>query len=280
MSLLASWTSKLLASLLASVLATAIITGVANQTVLSSRYLEGQLASTNSYTRLSSALSTEITKDAGSLPPSAASQVQAVITPDVLRTKLNGALEQLQAYYRGNGSAPTIDLSDLASQVQAAGVPVGQDNPLTKPIQLGGNTNAKGATKTFDTVRVSTLAASVVLVALLLAVSWERHRYAALPDVVISVGVLIGLLALAFALAPSLAAHYLKFDTTSNAFASIGKDLATDIAHDLGRRFGIIAGLCLVLGIGARVWVARLRPSEVATSQTAPSAPRRVPRKA
>lgn len=287
--MLLSWLSKLIASLLVSVLAGAIITAVTNQTVLSSHYVENKLASTNSYVRLSDALNTEIAKkasadpaaaDAGSAGPMSTdmtAKLQGIITPTVLQTKINGALDQLQAYYRGNGALPTIDLTDLAPQVQAAGIPLPADSPLSKPIQLGGSEKVRSAGKTFDHVRLGTIVTSVLLIAALLAVSWQRHRYAALPDVVIVVGVLIGLLALIFGLTPGLAAHYIKFDTSSNAFASIGSDLATAIAHDLARYFGIIAGVCLAAGIAARIWVGRLQAGSAAKPAPTPLNPKRAP---
>jgi hypothetical protein len=267
--MLFSWLSKLLPSLLVSVLSGAIITVVINQTVLSSHYVEGKLASTNSYVRLSDALNTEIAKKASADPESAGitAKLQGIITPTVLQTKINGALDQLQAYYRGNGTLPTIDLTDLAPQVQAAGIPLPADSPLSKPIQLGGNEKVRGASKTFDHVRLTTIVTSLVLIVALLAVSWERHRYAALPDVAITVGGLIGLLALIFGLMPGLVAHYVKFDSSSNAFASIGNDLAVSIAHDLATRLGIIAGVCLAVGIATRIWAGRLR-SGVMTKPT------------
>ena len=256
--MLFSWLSKLLASLLVSVLSGAIITVVLSQTVLSSHYIEGKLTATNSYVRLSDALDTEITKGIASAPPDMTAKLQTIITPAILQTKINSALDQFQTYYRGDGQSPTIDLTDLAAQAQAAGVPVQADSSLSKPIQLGGNGKARNASKTFDDVRLGTIVASLVLIAALLAVSWKRHRYVALPNVLISVGVLIGLLALIFALTPGLATHYIKFDTASNAFTSIGKDLATSIAHDLAWRFGMIAGVCLFVGIATRIWVAKL----------------------
>jgi hypothetical protein len=264
--MLFSWLSKLLASMLVAVLSGAIITVVMNQTVLSSHYVEGKLASTNSYVRLSDALNTEIAKKASADAETAqfTAKLQGIITPTVLQTKINGALDGLQAYYRGNGALPTIDLTDLAPQVQAAGIPLPADSPLSKPIQLGSNEKVRGASKTFDHVRLTTIITSLVLIAALLAVSWERHRYAALPDVAITVGGLIAIFALIFGLMPGVISHYVKFDSTSNAFGAIGNDLATSIAHDLAMRFGIIGGLCLVAGIVARIWVGRLQSASAA----------------
>jgi hypothetical protein len=269
--MLLSWLSKLLASLLTASLCGIIITLTLSQTLMSSHYLEGQLNKTNSYNRLSTALSTEVAKQAGlASNPQVNTLIQGILTPAVLKQKINSALDQLQAYYRGNGATPVIDLSDLASQAQAAGVPLGQNNPLSQPITLGSNSakasaTAKGVSKTFDHVRLTTIITSLVLVVALLAVSWERHRYGALPDVLICVGVLIGLVALIFDLGPSLADHYIKLSSTSNAFAALGHDLAESIARDLARRFGIIAAACLVAGIVTRILAGRLQGKAATT---------------
>jgi len=265
--MLFSWLSKILASMLVAVLASAVVTTTLNQTVLSSHYVEGKLASTNSYQRLSTALTDQISKDAANTGNAAvATQIQSIITPTVLQQKINSALDQLQAYYRGNGPLPVIDLTDLAVQAQAAGIPIPADSGINKPIVLSSNEQARGLSKSFDQVRMGALITSLVLVAALLAVSWERHRWAALPDVLIVVGVLVGLLALAFSAVSGMAGHYVKFDTSSNAFAMIGRDLAAVIASDLARRLGIIAGLFLAVGIGTRIWVAKMAPKTLPKS--------------
>lgn len=261
MPFLFSMLSKLLASMLVAVLAGATITVVLNQTVLNSHYIEGRLAATNGYNRLSDELVKQIGSQAantGNLQLSA--QLSSIITPTILQEKINSSLDQLQAYYRGNGPQPVIDLTDVAAQAQAAGIPIPENSGLTKPIVLSSNKQAQGLSKTFNSVRLGTILTAVVLTLALLAVSWERHKWAVLPDVLITVGVLIGLLAVAFAAASSLAGHYIKFNTDANAFALIGRDLASSIATDLARRLGIIAGVFAAVGIGTRIWVGTLRP--------------------
>jgi multisubunit Na+/H+ antiporter MnhB subunit len=265
--MLASLTSKLLASLLVSALATAAITVVVGQTVLSSHYLEGQLQKSNSYNRLSDALVDQMSQQAASTGNTlVATQLKNIITPVFLKEKINSALDQLQAYYRGNGPQPVIDLTGLAAQAQAAGIPVGEDSGITKPIVLAKNDQARGLSKTFDHVRLSAIISIVVLAALLVLVSWERHRYAALPDVVIALGVLLGLLGLSLWLVPGLLTHVLKPSLTANAFVPIVRDLTFNIVRDLAKRFSTIAGLCLAIGIGTRIWVGRLQ----AAPQTVP----------
>jgi hypothetical protein len=264
------WLSKLLASLLVSLIFSAGLTVILDGTILNSHYLEGQLLKTNSYMRLSTALSKEIAQKSGSADPQVQAKLQTILTPALLQQKTTTALDQLQAYYKGKGSAPVIDLTDLAPAVQAAGVPLDSNSPLSKPITLGANTKVKDFAQTFKNIKLGTIAGAIVLAGLLLFVSWERHRYAALPDVLISVGVLFVLLALSFGFAPGVADHLIKFDSSSNAFASVASDLATSISHDLGMRFGLLAAMLLAIGIGVRTWLAKRRPAKPTPSTTQP----------
>jgi hypothetical protein len=163
---------------------------------------------------------------------------------------------------QGKGPQPTIDLTDLAAQAQAAGVPLSQDNSLTKPIPLGpvAKTGAQVSVgQPVNQIRTVSLIASIVLALGLLVISYTQKRYTALPNVLIVVGVLIGLLALSLFLAPGIADHFIKFGTVSNAFVSLGHDLTSSIARDIGKRFGIIAGAYLLVGIGTRILVQRLQ---------------------
>lgn len=263
--MLSSLLSKFLAALLVSVLCGVIITTVMAQTLLNAHYIEGRLTAVNGYNRLSTALIQEVGQEAGVVNnPEVNAKLQTILTPAALKQKINTALNQLQEYYQGKAPAPTIDLNDLAAQAQAAGIPAQQTTTLTQPIKLAGSsqttqTKQVNVAKTFDHVRLTTILTAVLLVVALLAISWERHRYGALPDVLMSVGVLMGLVALIFYLGTSLADHYIKFSTTSNAFASLGHDLAENIARDLGRRFAIIAVACFAVGLITRILAARMR---------------------
>ncbi len=273
MSLLLSWLSKLLAGMLVAVLTGAMLTMVLNQTVLNSKYLEHHLAATNSYSRLSTALVDQIAKQADNpeapVDPAQLEKLKTILTPTLLQTKINGALDQLQAYYRGKGSVPTIDLTDVVTQAQAAGIPIPADSDIQKPISLGSNQKALDVSKTFDQVRTGTIVTSLILVLALLVLSWERHKWAALPDVLIVVGVLLGLIAAGSSAVSGMTGHYTQMSTDSNAFTPIARDLASSITHDLARRFGIFAGVFLAVGIAARIWVAKLHTNGPVPIKTA-----------
>ena len=258
-----SWLSRLVASLLVTVLCGAIITTVLDQTVLNSHYLDKQLAATNSYSRLSTGLSQQLAKQAGSVDPVLAAKLQGILTPAILQQKIQDALNQLQAYSEGKGPAPTINLTDLAAQAQAAGVPIDQESDLTKPITLGStkqSNQTQQSGKNFGTIKAATMLASIVLAALLGFLSWRRHNYVILAHVLISVGITIGLLALFCLFVPSVADHFIKVSATSSAFTDVARNMVDSVAKDLGKRFGIIAGLCLVVGIGTRIWLTRMKP--------------------
>jgi len=266
--MLLSWLSKVLAALLVSALTGAVFTMVFNQTVLNSKYLEHQLATTDSYSRLSVALNDQVIKSANSadtpVDPTMVEKLKSILTPTLLQSKINASLDQMQVYYRGMGPVPTVNLTDVAAQAQAAGVPVPANSDINKPISLGANKQARGISKSFDQVRTGTLISSLVLMAGLLAVSWERHKWAVLPDVLITAGVLLGLVALIFAVVSGASNHYIKLDTTSNSVEPIVRDLATSITRDLARRLGMTASLFIAAGVGSRVLVGRLHPKATA----------------
>jgi len=260
---------KFVSSLLVFALWGATLTLVSHGTLLNSKYLEGQLDKTHGYDRLSVALVDEVahTPDLA-VNPDVAAKITPILTPNVLKTKLNSALDQMQKYYLQGGAQPVIDLSDLAAQAEAAGVPIDAKSSLNQKIVLGGNQDVKNTAYTgqqsvgsnFDRTRNLSLIASVVLAAALVGLSIVQKRYTALPSVLITVGILIALLAVFFTIVPSVIDKFIKIGDNSNAFALLGKDLAHSISRDLGERFGIIAAVYLALGVGGRILATKLQP--------------------
>ncbi len=263
--MLLKWLSHLLSSLLVASLCALIISTVLSQTLMSSHYLEGQLTKADAYNRLSVALSAQVVQQSDAAAnPLVATAVSKILTPDVLKQKINTAIDQLSLYYQGKGPAPSVDLSEFAPQVQAAGVPLPADNQLFQPIKLvpdsGTNKTVAYPGKSFAGAHAAALLSTIMLTLLLAAVSWQRRRYGALPGVAITVGVFVGALALILRSSVGALDHYIKFSTSSNAFAPLAHDLAKNITMDIGNRFGIIALICLVVGIIAGVIAGRLRP--------------------
>jgi hypothetical protein len=297
MQIVLSLTSKFLAALLVAAISLAALSLLFGQTLLKSVYIENALVTTNSYSRLSDALADEISKQANPPDPTLKDKVKLVVTPVVLQQKITLGLNQLQAYYQGKGPAPSIPVDDLKAKAIAAGIPIDdnnnnandvnnnanpqggpqgnpqsnpqgnnagdkEDNPLSKPITFSGNDQIAGIGQKFDEAKWGAVLASVVLAGLLLLVSWKRHRWAALPDVLLTAGILLGFWALAFYIGPGMAQHYIKFDLNSNAFASIGHDLAVSISHDLGKRLGLVAISYFVVGLAARLYIAKQNKSK------------------
>jgi multisubunit Na+/H+ antiporter MnhB subunit len=263
--------SKLLATLLVTMLTGTILTTVVNQTVLSSHYVEGKLTETNSYQRLSVALSDQVgqkvTAGAGSENQLVTTKLQTIITPDVLKVKINTALEQMQAYLQGSGPRPTIDLTDLGTQAQAAGIPVPADSGLAKPISFPNTYRADGQKHNVYNTQQGMIIASAILAVALVAVCWRRQKWVALPDVLIWLGALVGFVALVLAVTSNGLAHHLNLGNDAGAFTPIGRDVAATIMNDLAKRLGLIAVMSGVAGIAGRIAVDRLKPGAM-TPQT------------
>jgi hypothetical protein len=261
--MISGWVTKLLASILVFCSVIAIIGFVTSQTILNSKYLKQQFTEANGYNRLSTALSAEIAQEAGADNPQVAATAQKILTPQVLRQRTDQALDQYQANLKGNGQVPTIDLSDLAAQAQAAGVQIPADSALNQPIKLA-PANAAGSkpAQQVDRTKIA-LVVAVVLLLVLAFTSWKSKRYTTIPNALISTGVIIGLIALGILGSQKAIEHFVKFDFTSNAFASIGNDVVTSIAKDIGHRYGMIAIILLAVGIVTRIIAGRFKPAPV-----------------
>jgi hypothetical protein len=276
MNYMKSWFLRILASLLVASLCSAILTTVLNQTILNVHYLEAKFAAVNGYNRLSTALSDDTAQQAGlSNVPGAANVVQGIVNPTVVQQRVDTALSELQSYYKGNGSAPTLNFSDLATQAQSAGIPLQQNSDLFHPIAIGPSGNGSTHVRlNSDAINKVTIATSVLLTLLVLALSLVWQRYTVLPSALISVGFFMAVIALVSYFALGNISHYVKLASTSNSFAALGRDLAQNIGRDLARRFGAIAAVCLVAGIATRIWAGRMQ--QVAVKPQSPNLNRTV----
>lgn len=269
--MLLSWLSRSVSSLLVLSLCGLVVSTVMNQTLMSKPYLEGQFSKADAYSRLSTALSKEVSQQAGVAGnPQAAGAISSVLTQAAIKQNVDTTLNKLTEYYQGKGPAPTIDLTQFAPQVQALGISLPGDSDLSRPVKLlpGSSTSRPAANpgRNLAVGRAALLVSSVLLTVVLLALSFARHKYTALPNVCIAVGILIAIGALILHFAPGAFNSRIKLDSTSNAFTLLGRDIVTNILNDLARRFGFIAGGFLVVGIGSRVVLARLRPKPPKTT--------------
>jgi hypothetical protein len=270
--------SKLLSTLLVFTLTGTVFSTVVNQTVLNSHYIEGKLTQTNSYERLSTALSEQVSQKvaAGSENPLVARELKSILSPETLRTKINSTLDQLQAYYEGKGPLPTIDLTDLGAQAQAAGIPLPSDSNISKPITLDGIPRTKGQGHNLKNSQYTLLITTLVLAAALALVCRQRHKWVAFPGVLLASGILIGLLAVLAAAASGAITQAIPFNAENAALATIGRDLASSIMTDVARHLGFMAALCELLSVMARILIKRLgapAAAKPATKQTPPMSP-------
>jgi hypothetical protein len=243
-----------MSTLLTSLLFATVVGLTADQTVLNTTYIENKLESQNAYSRLSDALSTEISKNSGDPSMSqdaVASQLKTVLTPEVLQKKIDTTLKQLQAYLQGNGPVPALDVSDLMQQAKQSGLEVQQDK-FNKPVTLTATTKIKKVSDAAKLVSIGTLVATAVLLLGVLAIAIKRRNYKPLANIVFSLGTLLTLTGALMLFMPRLFNRLYKFDPTSSPFASLVHDLSVVAMHDFGLRLLIPGLTALLLGILAK----------------------------
>jgi hypothetical protein len=265
MKFLLRWLTHLVAGVLVAAVCVAVMTMVIDHTLFSSHYIEQQAVQTNTYPHLSVALTNELLQYGNFSSPQAKMILQENLTPTVLQTKISSALNQLEAYYKGNGQVPTIDLTDIAANIRAAGLPLPANSTIDKPITFGSNTQAKGISKKFEDVKFVSLLVTVILVVTLLVLSWEQHRWSTLPDVAMVCGLLLGLIATSLALVPHIINPYIRLNFASNAFTDIAHDLIFSISRNLAQQIGIIAGVLFIVGLITRIILAKVKPAQPKT---------------
>lgn len=274
------WISRFLAAVLVSVITIAVLAQVFNSTLLSSKYLTQTAAKSGIYNSLAVNITNQLVKQvnqhSSNVPLTAAqiAEIKNVITPSLIQTKVTGALSAIQAYYKSNGPTPTISLSDVSTQLQTAGLPVaGNNNVLTKPININGNQQIREQVKNFEEVKLLSSIAALVIIGLLLFLSWEEHRWKILPDIAIVNGVIFGILSLIFIFSVHFADKYGKLNTNSNAFADTANDYAKALTHGLGEIIGIISIILLVIGIAGRILLRNTGKTSNQKKISVPSAP-------
>ncbi len=254
------WVSKVLGTLFLMAMVSITINFVLSQTVLSSGYLDARLKKVHAYDQLSTAITDEITKKSGADPATIA-KVQDIVTPEVLEQRIPGVLKQFEDYTKNGGAAPQIDVSDLVEQARAAGIEIPADSNLDQPISLAdgvGSIKLDQTSKQAGQLNTLAIVAAGVLGAALLLVCWLRRDFTIFPVLAIVYGAIFIVGAFFLWVVPSaLSSHFHIGD--GNVFASVGQTVATDIAKDIGKRFGVIGGIALAAGVAGRIILARLR---------------------
>jgi hypothetical protein len=256
-----AWVSRFIAAILVSLITVAVLAQVFDATLLSSKYLTQTASRSGIYSSLSVSLTNQLIKQlnshssvSGPVTPQQTAVIQSVITPGLIKTKVDSALTGIQAYYKNNGPTPTISLSDVTAQLQAEGLPVATNsNVLTKPININGNQKIREQVKNFEEVKLLATLAAVVLLSLLLFLSWEEHRWKILPDIVIINGAIFGILSLIFIFGIRVVDKYGKLNANSNDLVNTANNYAKALTHGVGEIMGIISVILLVVGIAGRI---------------------------
>ncbi len=273
-----SWLSRFMATVLTTLLFLVVVTIAAGQTVLNTQYLESELQSQQAYSKLSTAISKDISKqaDAGQAQDAVTTQLQSIITPQVLQQRLSKTLNEIQAYYKGNGPVPTLDVSDLVNQAEAAGLPAPNDPKLQQPIKLTAATKAKHYSNAAKAVGAGVIALIVVLIVGLVAIARKTRNYKPLCAVLVSLGIMLSVTGGSLLIVPRIFNKLYTFNPATNPFGALAHDIALGVLHDYALHL-LIPGLAiLVVGIVARLLVGRAgkRVTPVAEATPAPAATR------
>jgi hypothetical protein len=255
------WISRLIAALLVSVITIAVLTQIFDATLLNSKFLTNTANKSGVYSLLSEDISNQLVKNFDSQSSNnnitseqASKIIHSVLTSSLLQEKINGALSQIQAYYKGNGPTPTISLKDVISKLQLAGLPISNDNStLNKPIVINGNEKVKQQVNNFEKVKLFSSILAIFLLVILLLLSWEEHRWKVLPDLSIIVGILLGIISLIFIFGVRVADKYAKINFSSNDFENTANVYAKSLTHNIGEMIGTVSVILLVVGIATRV---------------------------
>lgn len=279
--MLLSWFSRLLAGLLVSLLFIATIGFTVNQTVLNTSYIDGQFKKVDAYTKLSNGIVDQVVKNTGTTNIPAgqlAAKLHSIITPAVVEQRLNGTLGQISSYYKQGGAVPTLDVSDLVSQAQAAGVPVQAGN-FAKPIQLNAVTDTKKVSDQLHAAQIGLIGALILLAVTIVAIAIYKRNYIPLANIFISLGLSVAASGVLGYILVSKLSNHLAINSTNNTFVGLGRDLVKNIGQDLSKRFAITGIIILVVGIITRLLLGRLntqpkqakassKPKDTATPST------------
>jgi hypothetical protein len=256
--------SRLMSSLLTTLLFVAIVGLTANQTILNTHYVEAKLKSQDAYSRLSTALSQEISKKANSQSetplsqPELEAQLKKILTAEVLQAKIETTLKQLQDYYQHNGPVPTLDISDLVQQANENGLQIDAEK-YDKPIKLTGLTKTKQVSDSTKLASIGALVFMAILFAGVLAIAIKRRDFRPLANIVFVLGLMLSISGTALLFVPGIFTKLYRFNPSTNPFGSLTSDLATSTIHDFGLRLLIYGLLALLLGIAAKFFLRKRR---------------------
>jgi len=260
------WLSRFIAAILISVITIAVLTQIFDATLLNSNYLNKVAIKDGLYSSLSVDISNQLVKDVennnGSAPTISSQQastiIKSVLTSSLIQTKVSSALSEVQAFYKGNGPQPSINLSDVIAKLQAAGLPISNNNQtLSKPIIIPSNQKVKQQIQYFEKLKLYSALATVILLVLLVFLSFEEHRWKVLPDLAIIVGVYLGLISAIFIFGVGVADKVAKLGTNSNDITITANNFAKSLTKGIGYKIAEIAIILIIVGIVSRIFMHR-----------------------
>jgi hypothetical protein len=225
-----TFVSRLLAAFLVPLLVSLSVSVAMNRTVFDTDYLKDLAKKTDLYTKAISTAETLMTGQGMSAKEVAKlkSTFEKAATPGYLEGQVSQFLDQLDV--RGEGSTPSLDLTQFAAEAKKAGAEVPAE--LSKPIPLSPDVNSKIQASRQSTERtqlISLVSAGLLLIALILISVKSRH-YGALMYVFGMTAVLLGVLAMIVRTLPS---EIIKGLTSNGDIGPIFKDLLTSLSTQL-----------------------------------------------
>jgi hypothetical protein len=257
-----SWLSKLVSILLVLSLTVVIFTQIVGTTALNSNYVVGQVKKVDGYSRLSKAISHEITREVYAAYPNLPPSEQIGISPAAIELKLKPYLTQLTQYATGDAPAPTLDFSDLVNQSRAAGLPIPDNSPYAKPITLSKITSSNTRFHGFDDAKKWSTIASTILVLLLGFLCYQRRRYVAPSDVLMWTGITTSGIGLSLKAVSSVMEKWLHFNGGVAAVTDVVRDLAAAVIGDTAGRLFVVAAIIFAIGLVSRITISKILSSK------------------
>jgi hypothetical protein len=259
------WLNRLSASALTILLFVLVVAFAASQTFLNAAYAKSELQHQNAYSRLSKAVSTDIANKSGDASdPQLVTQLQKVITPQILQQRLDNTIDQIQNFYQHNGKVPTLDVSDLIDKAQSDGLPVPDNAELQKPIELSALKKTKELANVIKLVSIGLAVVILLLIITLFAIARKRRNYKPLAAVLISLGIMLSVTGGALLLIPHVFNKLVGFNPETNPYGTLGRDLTLDTIRDFAMHLFVPGVALLVAGILLRVLIGKVRRRKAA----------------
>jgi hypothetical protein len=236
---------KILGSLIVAAILSASVAYVVDGRFLNFKYIETKANTSQFYPDLARALPATVAPQGGS--KLADEQLANAINADVLQVRLGDFMDQLQAYYRQDGQAPTLDLRDIAIQARSAGLVVPPDTALDKPIVFNDPTGLKAQYKNAHAAMIYGPMIAAILLLLMMITLPSPARYRSAGKTLIAAALSVGILWGVAQFLPGLVKSLVNANVDIAPIAPTVNNLVEAIGHDAaGDFFKIVVGLLLL----------------------------------